>query len=406
MRPVRLALCVLALLAPLGTSTPGAAAPPGFGPKEYQRTTGVPNIVSERFTVCRPERPFRLRVENGPRGQTRLSSASLVLNGTEVVAASQLNQKVGLIERPVSLRAENTLVMTLAGTPLGTLDVSITSDTGCGPSVAVTDPLPGGLVPVGLAIVRGTVRDAAEVGVTINGVPAAVHGDTFAGLAPMTPGATEVVVAASTPDGGTAEVRQPVTVIERPEANVLLVPRRASGVAPLMIDFTLSSLVPVGSVALDLDGDGIADFQGTSLEGLTFQFNAPGLYFPQVTVTDQSGTNHAATALVQVYDQAALDRLLQAKWSMMQNALGRGDIATAVATIAGNSRDVYRDQFTALAGVGALGQVAADLTGIALARVREGAAEYDLRAVRDGVEYSFHVLFVIDADGVWRLAAF
>ena len=37
--------------------------------------------------------------------------------------------------------------------------------------------------------------------------------------------------------------------------------------------------------------------------------------------------------------------------------------------------------------------------------VRMGAVEYDLRAIRDGIEYSFHVLFVVDRDGRWRLWA-
>ena len=40
-----------------------------------------------------------------------------------------------------------------------------------------------------------------------------------------------------------------------------------------------------------------------------------------------------------------------------------------------------------------------------LVQARQGAVVYDLRSVRNGVEYSFHVLFVLDEDGVWRLWA-
>jgi hypothetical protein len=59
-----------------------------------------------------------------------------------------------------------------------------------------------------------------------------------------------------------------------------------------------------------------------------------------------------------------------------------------------------------LAGVGALGRIAGDLGAIRFVRTQTNAAEYELRAVRHGTEYSFHVLFVVDGDGIWRLRGF
>ena len=93
-------------------------------------------------------------------------------------------------------------------------------------------------------------------------------------------------------------------------------------------------------------------------------------------------------------------------WLYMKLRRIRSDVAAAVALFATASRDAYQDQLTALAGVGALGQIAADLGTITPVRVLERAAEYELRAVQRGTAYSFHVLFVVDADGVWRLRAF
>jgi len=49
---------------------------------------------------------------------------------------------------------------------------------------------------------------------------------------------------------------------------------------------------------------------------------------------------------------------------------------------------------------------AAALGAIAPVRVLDRAAEYELQAVQRGTLYSFHVLFVIDTDGVWRLRVF
>ncbi len=54
----------------------------------------------------------------------------------------------------------------------------------------------------------------------------------------------------------------------------------------------------------------------------------------------------------------------------------------------------------------ALAQVAADLGSLSLVRIRAGAVEYELRAVQDGVGYSFQVLFILDEDGIWRLDSF
>ena len=50
--------------------------------------------------------------------------------------------------------------------------------------------------------------------------------------------------------------------------------------------------------------------------------------------------------------------------------------------------------------------MANDLGPIRLVRTRTNTAEYEVRALRNGVEYSFHVLFVVDGDGVWRLRGF
>jgi hypothetical protein len=109
---------------------------------------------------------------------------------------------------------------------------------------------------------------------------------------------------------------------------------------------------------------------------------------------------------VQVLDPGALEPVLQARWSGLRDALTRSDVTAAVALFADASRDAYRDQLTSLAGVGALPQVAAALGAITPVKVLDRAAAYELRAVQRGTLYSFHVLFVIDTDGIWRLRVF
>jgi len=159
-------------------------------------------------------------------------------------------------------------------------------------------------------------------------------------------------------------------------------------------------------IELDFDGNGQIDFIGPTLDAQRFTYSLPGVYVPRVRVIDAQGAVFTASTVVDVLDRAAIDARLQVRWTSLRDALSRSDVAGAVAMFASASRDAYQDQLTALAGAGALGQIAADLGPITPVRVLDKAAEYELRAVQRGTVYSFHVLFVVDTDGVWRLRVF
>jgi hypothetical protein len=277
---------------------------------------------------------------------------------------------------------------------------------GDAPTIVITEPAPGAVVASGLVLARGTVTGGGEAGVAVNGETAAVQGSVFAAMVPVSVPSVSLIAVATTQSGASATTSVTVAVTDAAEAALSLRPSPRMGGAPLLASFSLAGGPAPARVELDIDGDGHVDFDGPTLEGQTFTYSAPGLYFPVVKVTDVQGTVSTGRTVVQVMDQSGLDAVLQPKWAALREALSRGDVPAAVGMFASASRDAYQDQLTALAGAGALPQVAADLGAIRPVRVHERAAEYELRAVQQGTTYSFHVLFVVDTDGVWRLRVF
>lgn len=273
--------------------------------------------------------------------------------------------------------------------------------------ITITEPADGVPVPSGGLLVRGTVASGgAEVGIVVNGVVGAIRASSFAAMIPVAAPSVALTAVATSPSGGTASHTVTVPVSDVGEQAVMLRAHPGTGEEPLTATFSLlSGPVPV-RVELDFDGDGQFDLDGPTLDGQTFTYASPGLYFPRIRVTDALGTVLTATTVVEVLDRAALETVLQAKWTALRAALAGDDVTRAVSLFAKASRDAYQDQLAALAGVGALPQVAADLGAITAVKLRDRAAEYEMRATRRGVLYSFYVLFVVDADGLWRLRVF
>ena len=171
-------------------------------------------------------------------------------------------------------------------------------------------------------------------------------------MVPVTAPSVTLTAVATTESGGTATHAVTVTVADLGENALALRAHPGTGGVPLTTSFSLIGGPVPARIELDFDGDGQMDFVGPTLDGQTFTYQRAGLFYPWLRVVDDQGAAFTATGLVQVLDPAALETLLQARWSGLRDALSRADVPAAVALFAGASRDAYRDQLTSLAGVG------------------------------------------------------
>jgi hypothetical protein len=243
-----------------------------------------------------------------------------------------------------------------------------------------------------------------EVGVTINGFPAAVQGTAFAALVAVDSTATTLNALATTAAGATATHSVTISVNGPTETALTLHASPSSGVAPLTVRFSLLNGLNATAIELDADGNGVMDFTGTSLDEQPFTFAQPGLYVATARVTDAQGNQVTARAIVQVLDRNALDALLQAKWAAMKDALRVGDIARAVTNITERTRADYESAFNVIAA--RLPNIDTILTDLTLVKVRNSAAIYEATRIDATLVKSFEVRFAIDGDGIWKIEAF
>jgi len=155
---------------------------------------------------------------------------------------------------------------------------------------------------------------------------------------------------------------------------------------------------------MDFDGDGVIDYNGTTFENISYTYTSEGVFYPKVIISDDQGNTYSDTIAITVLSKTEIDALLRSKWEGMKTALAQNDINSAVSYFDDFSKDAYKETFTVLLSL--LPPIVQELNDIQFIKVMKNSVEYDIRTIRNGKEYSFHLLFVKDLDGLWKIRSF
>jgi len=129
-KTIRITLFLLLSLF-LGTSSAVAGEVTLFGPKQYVRTTGTPNVYTDTFSAIPGE--AKLTVKNGnwdgsERITDAISSASVAVNGEEIFGPDDFNQQVYLLETPINVAEDNSISIELASNPDSYFTIEVTQE--------------------------------------------------------------------------------------------------------------------------------------------------------------------------------------------------------------------------------------------------------------------------------------
>jgi sugar lactone lactonase YvrE len=270
-------------------------------------------------------------------------------------------------------------------------------------AITIVEPAAGATVAMGSTLARGTVDPGvSSVAVSVNGLPALVHGSQWALHVPIFPGDNVITAGASTPSVAAATAT--VTVNGGgPEPAVRLHAEPSSGVAPLAVTWRLISRAPRPLVHFDLDATGSSGFDpaGPVLDGTQSTYPVPGLMFPVVRATDDHGNVYEATTVVHVQDAQTASARFQDLWAGFKARLLAGDSAGALSYLTPSLRARFQPIFQDLGAE--LPAVASALGEIHLIDTVDDLAEAAIVQVEDGAPFLYLVYFHRDNRGRWLI---
>jgi hypothetical protein len=364
-------------------------------------------------TLALPATPaaYALFVTNGDdAGAHRVASGTISVNGVPALA---LDSTSGLFWLPVTLSGPVIIRADLKGTSGDVVSVAvkrILDESACGPRLFFTTPTEGGAL-VAPGIVTGTVTGTAEVGVSVNGGVASLDSahagnsdDPFFWAAVATPDANGMLVATATDASGAhaTVTRHATLAADLRGPSIVLTPR--TGLAPLSVTARIDAPDGVVGYEADLDGDGSYESNSVQPPELSHTYATAGIRVASIRTTDSDGSTHTSGAIVTAQSFRALDAAYQAAWRRFTDALAAQDVPAALLAIAEGSREKYRRPLLLTRSV--LPDFVRSVVSLRPLELGGDSAHYLLTRTEDGQVFGYHVYFVLDPDGTWKIAQF
>jgi hypothetical protein len=386
--------------------SPALAVPlPIFGPKQYLRSTGAPQDFTDIFQNCETLAQYKLVVVNGAAsGGSRVSAASIVLNGVEIFGPRNFNQQIGRIEAPIRAQQVNTLQVRIASAPGSFLTISVECTANC-LDIQITSPSSGSL-SVSKTLVMGTITSSAdEVGVTVNGIVGQTQGSLFSvGGVPLMVGGNDLIATATNACMNQAQTTTHIDVPQIAPA-LQLTSSPPTGLAPQAVTLRadVSTLQnPVATFQWDFEGKGTVDAAGPGLAIVSHTYAQPGLFFPQLVVIDTQGNQYSATGVVSIISGPQMQALLQTRWTLFKLALMSQQVDQILSFLHPGAARMYGPGLSAAqANLLAFSQ---SLGNVNLSAFFGSMAELTVSEQQTGNAFLYLIYYAQDQFGLWKIA--
>ena len=270
----------------------------------------------------------------------------------------------------------------------------------------ITFPQDGQEIEGKRVTVTGTVTsENPDIGIRVNEVIAEMAGRQWtAPNVPLIEGPNQIEVIAKDSYDIT-EIRALTVYADVSTQTLELAAIPTIGIAPLEVQFSVrfNGYVPI-LYEMDFDGDGEVDYWGPPFDEISFVYLEEGFFPSRLTVTDESGGLHTDSVVITVLSSSTIDSLLRRKWEGMKESLLKGDIEEVIGYFDEATKQHYRLIFNLLLPNRL--ELVAEMSDIQPVEYDNRAVVYDLRTHREGLEYSFPLLFTRDSYGIWWIHSF
>ncbi len=274
-------------------------------------------------------------------------------------------------------------------------------------TLAITSPANGAAINRPDVMVRGTVNNLRgnETGVTVNGKVAMVFGNEFVVNHVGLGAGTNTIQATATDTQGDTVNTSIIVNANTTGEFISITANTESGISPLEVTLTIDSSLDLTNASLTHTGPGEVEFLSSAITEHRVRLTEVGIYYFTVTLSSGSVLYQDSIGL-EVLSETDLDALLRSKWEAMILALANRDSEGGLFHFSSRSRETYRVQFNGLATL--LSEIVSELGSaeINMVSVADNQAVYELLLERGGTRFSFHLEFLKDTDGLWKIGRF